>query len=57
MDEVSVSIANENVENSDVTDVVTAIADDGLIDYVTGREVKDTAQGESPSADRTGTFS
>ena len=42
MDEVSVSIANENVENSDVTDVVTAIADDGLIDYVTGREVKDT---------------
>ena len=41
MDEVSVSIANENVENSDVTDVVTAIADDGLIDYVTGREVKD----------------
>ena len=42
MDEVSVSIANENVENSDVTDVVTAIADDVLIDYVTGREVKDT---------------
>ena len=42
MDEVSVSRANENVENSDVTDVVTTTADDVLIDYVTGREVKDT---------------
>lgn len=42
MDEVSVSTANENIENSNATDFVTAIADDVLIDYVTGHEVKDT---------------
>ena len=42
MDEVLVSPESENIENSDTADVVTAIADDVLIDYATGREVKDT---------------